>query len=91
MDTVTLLRAQLRSRRGGWPGICKTTGLGYDWLTKFAQGRIAEPGLSKIEKLQRYFAAHPTDEANEPHRSAAAPKGSEAADPAPAVQVDEAA
>lgn len=66
MDTVTHLRAQLRQHRGDWPAMCRATGLSYWWLTKFAQGRIAEPGLSKIEKLQVYFANHPLAEASAP-------------------------
>lgn len=59
MDTITTIRESLQSRRGDWPLICSTTGLSYWWLTKFAQGRIREPGLSKIERLQAYIAKHP--------------------------------
>lgn len=59
MDTITLLRDQLAARRGTWREICAETGLSYWWLTAFAQGRFDEPGLSKIERLQRYIAAHP--------------------------------
>jgi len=59
MDTITRIRASLQSRRGDWPTICSRTGLSYWWLTKFAQGRIAEPGLSKIERLQADLDAHP--------------------------------
>lgn len=39
--------------------MCTATGLSYWWLTKFAQGRIREPGLSKVERLESYIAAHP--------------------------------
>ncbi len=62
MSTVTQIRASLQSRKGDWPAICTATGLSYWWLTKFAQGRIREPGLSKIERLQGYISAHPLDE-----------------------------
>lgn len=55
MDTVTSLRARLHSLRGEWPAICQATGLSYWWLTKLAQGRIAEPGIGKIERLQRHL------------------------------------
>lgn len=59
MDTSSQMRASLQSRRGDWPTLCKATGLSYWWVTKFAQGRIREPGLSKIERLQRYIADNP--------------------------------
>lgn len=55
MDTVQLLRAELRHRRGRWREICASTGLSYWWLIKFAQGRIGEPGLSKVELLQAFI------------------------------------
>lgn len=59
MDTVTEIRAALARRKGEWPTLCQRTGLSYWWLTKLAQGRIAEPGLGKIERLQKYFLANP--------------------------------
>jgi hypothetical protein len=59
MDTVQALRKELADRRGIWREICAATGLSYWWLTKFAQGRIGEPGLSKIEALQAYMRANP--------------------------------
>lgn len=61
MSTITKIRSDLQSRKGDWPAICARTGLSYWWLTKFAQGRIREPGLSKIERLQAYIAEHPQD------------------------------
>lgn len=83
MDTLTQIRNELQPRRGDWPAICTATGLSYWWLTKLAQGRIREPGLSKIERLQGYFAEHPrpdagNDEAgaapHRPRRAAGSPK-----------------
>jgi hypothetical protein len=65
MDTCSQVRTALQSRRGDWPALCEATGLSYWWVTKFAQGRIREPGLSKIEKLQAYFAKHPLPPAND--------------------------
>lgn len=61
MDTASRIRAELQSRRGDWPTMCAALDLSYWWLTKFAQGRIREPGLSKIERLQKYFDAHPLE------------------------------
>jgi len=57
-------RAALDARRGEWPAMCAETGLSYWWVTKFAQGRIAEPGVSKIERLQAYFEKHPLPDAS---------------------------
>lgn len=63
MSTVQSLRAELQRRRGDWPALCQATGLSYSWLTKFAQGRIREPGLSKIERLREYVEARPVEPA----------------------------
>lgn len=63
MDTIIALRAELAARKGDWPLICQKTGLGYPWVTKFAQGKIAEPGLRKVEALQRYIADNPLADA----------------------------
>ena len=46
---------ELARRRGQWPAICRATGLDYDWLTKLAQGRIADPGVRKIQRLSDFF------------------------------------
>jgi transcriptional regulator with XRE-family HTH domain len=63
MSTVLSLRTELQRRRGDWPALCQATGLSYSWLTKFAQGRIREPGLSKIERLREYVEARPVEPA----------------------------
>lgn len=62
MSTITQIRTSLQARKGGWPAICSHTGLSYWWLTKFAQGRICDPGLSKIERLRTYIEAHPVED-----------------------------
>lgn len=58
-DILTPTLAELAARRGQWAAICRTTGLDYDWLTKLAQGRIADPGVRKIERLATHFAQFP--------------------------------
>jgi len=65
MSTLTALRTALHSHKGDWPAICSATGLSYWWLTKFAQGRIRDPGLSKVERLQVYLAALTLPAAND--------------------------
>lgn len=63
MDTISILRSNLQRRKGDWPSMCRDTGLSYGWVTKFAQGKICEPGLRKVEALQRYIADNPLDSA----------------------------
>lgn len=48
--------ALLAERKGQWPAICAATGLGYDWLTKLAQGRINDPGVRKIQRLHDHLS-----------------------------------
>lgn len=55
-DLLSVTLTELRARRGRRPSICRETGLDYDWLTKLAQGRIADPGGRKIQRLADYFA-----------------------------------
>lgn len=69
MDTIPEIRAQLNSRRGQWPAICRATDLNYNWMTKFAQGRISDPSASKISRLSTHLATLP------PLPSAAAGEG----------------
>jgi hypothetical protein len=62
MSLIISVRTELAARKGEWPDICKQTGVSYWWLTKFAQGRIDNPGVLKLELLQSYFdAARPTE------------------------------
>lgn len=58
-DILTPTLSELQARRGSWPAICRATELDYDWLTKLAQGRIADPGVRKIQRLASYFASTP--------------------------------
>ena len=40
-----------KSYKGVLPLLAKETGLGYQWLKKFTQGHIPDPGISKIGVL----------------------------------------
>ena len=57
MSLVTTIRTELLARKGSWPFICRETGISYWWLTKFAQGRVENPRIRVLEKLEKYFAA----------------------------------
>ncbi|MBK1725698.1 hypothetical protein [Halorhodospira neutriphila] len=53
MDTtIEDIRAELQRRRGTWVRLSEETGIGYHWLTKFAQGRISNPGYQKVAELK---------------------------------------
>lgn len=70
MDTIESLRRKLHGCRGNWRSVCADTGLSYWWLIKFAQGRFKEPGHSKIEALQRHFAATEAQPSGDPAKVA---------------------
>lgn len=61
MSLVTTVRTELVARKGDWPAICRQTGLSYWWVTKFAQGRIDNPGVLKLERLTDHFESHPRE------------------------------
>ena len=45
----------LRENRGRFRTISDETGLDYNWLHKLSQGEINDPGVKKIERLNRYL------------------------------------
>ncbi|NLZ10865.1 hypothetical protein [Neopusillimonas aromaticivorans] len=57
MTFAESIREQLQARKGDWPKICAETGISYWWITKFAQGRIGNPGVRHLEALSIYFAS----------------------------------
>lgn len=59
LSLAITVRTELVARKGDWPAICEKTGLSYWWLIKFAQGRIGNPGVLKLEMLQTHFDANP--------------------------------
>lgn len=66
MSMVDTTRAELQARKGDWMKLSEAVpGITYSWITKFAQGRIENPGARKLEALQAYFL-------NQPNRRSAA-------------------
>ena len=55
MDTIQIIKDRLEGSKGTWPVVCEKTGLDYSWLTKFAQGKIPNPGYAKVFALAEYF------------------------------------
>lgn len=56
-EDVETARDYLNANKGQWPTIAKATGWPYFSLQKFADGRIKEPGYSKLKALQAYQAS----------------------------------
>ena len=47
----TELLCLLNERKGDWQRVARTAGVSYSWLTKFAQGRIPNPGYMTLKRL----------------------------------------
>lgn len=45
----------LLAQKGHWRQICDETRLDYNWLTKFAQKKISDPGVKKVQALHDYL------------------------------------
>jgi transcriptional regulator with XRE-family HTH domain len=54
-NILEFVKGRLTAAKGQWPTICRETGLRYSWLSKFAQDRIPNPGITKIQRLADYF------------------------------------
>jgi hypothetical protein len=62
-------RDYLRRNRGRLPAIAAETGVGHQWALKFANGKIADPGVARVEAVLRHGGLLPTTDC----RTAAAP------------------
>ena len=38
--------------------VAERAGVSYSWLSKFANGRIRNPGFETLTKLRHYFKTH---------------------------------
>jgi transcriptional regulator with XRE-family HTH domain len=62
---IDSVRARLTRFRGRYPELCERSGLGYSWLSKFAQGRRGQrPSFELITKLQNALAELEAEERN---------------------------
>jgi hypothetical protein len=55
---------ELASRKGDWAAIAReiepeSWKSYYSWLTKFAQKRIADPSVNRVQKLADHFKGNP--------------------------------
>lgn len=46
---------RLQAVKGSWGTVAEATGVSYSWLCKFAQGRIPNPSVRRIEHILWYF------------------------------------
>jgi hypothetical protein len=58
-------RQYLRRNRGRLPDIASATGIGHQWLLKFSNGKIADPGVRRVEALLRHGGLLPMTDCRE--------------------------
>lgn len=46
---------QLQSSKGEWPQIASATSMAYTTLKKIATREVRDPGVSLVERLNKYF------------------------------------
>lgn len=52
---------QLQAAKGKWPAVSAATGISRSTIAKIARREVCDPGVSLIERLDRYFDACPRD------------------------------
>jgi hypothetical protein len=45
---------------GRYRFVADESGVGYEWLTKFARGTIKNPRVDNIDALDKFFNKHPS-------------------------------
>jgi hypothetical protein len=58
---INALRAEVASRKGQWAAIARLGDFDYSWVLRFSDGSIAEPRLSRLEKLREVLQRLPAD------------------------------
>lgn len=53
MNTPLLdqMKSRLTAVKGQWPAVCVQAGVDYVWLFKVMQGRIKDPGVTRVERV----------------------------------------
>jgi len=49
--------AALKERKGDWQAVAAGAGVSYSWLSKFANGRIENPGYATLVRLRDHLKA----------------------------------
>lgn len=58
---ISALRAEVAARKGQWAAIARVGQFDYSWVVRFAQGRIAEPRLSKLQRMRETLDQLPAE------------------------------
>jgi transcriptional regulator with XRE-family HTH domain len=53
MNQIEQTINQLQERKGDWVEIAQRADVSYSWITKFAQGKIPNPGILTLNKLSQ--------------------------------------
>jgi hypothetical protein len=62
MSLISTVRIELQERKGEWPRIASETSNSYSWMCKFAQGKMTNPGVNRLEAIEKYLREHPRKE-----------------------------
>jgi hypothetical protein len=58
---IQALRAEVVARKGQWAAIARLGEFDYSWVIRFSRGEVAEPRLSRLEKLREVLERLPAD------------------------------
>jgi hypothetical protein len=58
---ISALRAEVAARKGQWAAIARLGDFDYSWVLRFSTGKVAEPRLSRLEKLREVLDRLPAD------------------------------
>lgn len=56
---IHALRAEVAARKGQWATIARLGEFDYSWVIRFSRGEVAEPRLSRLEKLREVLEQLP--------------------------------
>jgi transcriptional regulator with XRE-family HTH domain len=59
LDLDRDVRRLIDLHRGQWKAIEQATGVSYSWLSKFARGKITNPGYATLKRLHVLLREHP--------------------------------
>lgn len=59
LPLAELVRRLLELHRGQWHAIADATHVSYSWVSKFAQGKIANPGYDTLNRLYQHLQKRP--------------------------------
>lgn len=49
---IQSLRNEVMARKGQWAALARVGEFEYSWVVRFARGAIAEPKLSKLQRIR---------------------------------------